>query len=78
MILFLTEPGDKCITPNEEEATCMPISGCDIIREALKSRIVGAAEFARKSQCGRIGHQPLVCCGTSTRLIPVDEDNREK
>ncbi|KAF2898237.1 hypothetical protein ILUMI_07939, partial [Ignelater luminosus] len=60
--------GDRCVTPNGEVAKCTSLINCNIIGDALRNKTEGAADFARKSQCGKIGKAPLVCCGTSAKL----------
>ncbi|KAF2899327.1 hypothetical protein ILUMI_06850 [Ignelater luminosus] len=64
MYTLAADIGEKCVTPNGEPARCTSVNECTIIREALRNRVEGTAEFARKSLCGHIGKLPLVCCGT--------------
>ncbi|KAF2895868.1 hypothetical protein ILUMI_10303 [Ignelater luminosus] len=64
--------GDKCVTPNGEVAKCTPVTQCDVIRNALNKRAEGIAQFARKSQCGKINKTPLVCCGSVAKETQIE------
>ncbi|KAF2896092.1 hypothetical protein ILUMI_10090 [Ignelater luminosus] len=68
--------GKPCVTPNGENATCIPIDSCPVIKRALAYLNPEAVEFAQKSQCG-YDDGPLVCCGSVGRITtpapPVTE-----
>lgn len=53
-----------CITPNGEEALCVPIEDCHLINLAVATGNVKAIEFSKMSECN-LGGRKLVCCGTT-------------
>ncbi|KAK5649791.1 hypothetical protein RI129_000820 [Pyrocoelia pectoralis] len=68
-VVFPNDVGDRCITPNGELATCVPINSCSRILESLLSLSVEAAEFALESQCTNTNtNETLICCGNATSL----------
>lgn len=69
--LLYSDKGDVCTTPNGEVAKCLSIYECPIILKAVLSKTVQAAEFAQKSNCGKIGSLPLVCCGSSAEYTTI-------
>ncbi|KAF2896429.1 hypothetical protein ILUMI_09745 [Ignelater luminosus] len=71
--VLTADTGFSCVTPNEENATCIPISSCDVIKRAIRYFDKDAIKFAQESQCG-YEKEPLVCCGsTGRRIILVPE-----
>ncbi|KAK4881496.1 hypothetical protein RN001_004815 [Aquatica leii] len=63
----LSEP-NECVTPNGENAKCVPISSCAVIRQALIYLSPDVIEFAKQSQCD-YKKEPWVCCGSSGRKV---------
>ncbi|KAF2891880.1 hypothetical protein ILUMI_14316 [Ignelater luminosus] len=59
-----------CITPNNEKATCIPVSSCHVIKSAILTRNSSALDFAKQSQCG-YDTKPLVCCGSAGYSVPT-------
>lgn len=66
-VVFSFENGDRCITPNGELATCVPVHSCAHILESLLSLSLEALDFAKESQC-RSDNETLICCGNATSL----------
>ncbi|KAF2898239.1 hypothetical protein ILUMI_07941 [Ignelater luminosus] len=72
---FMTiAPPKKCTTPNGESASCVPLSSCKLISDALETHDNDAEKFAKESHCGHEREQ-LVCCGSEayplrTNLLP--------
>ncbi|XP_031333000.1 phenoloxidase-activating factor 1-like [Photinus pyralis] len=64
--LNAAELNEVCVTPNGEQAKCIPINSCHVIRQAIAYLNPEAIEFAQASQCG-YENGPLVCCGSSGR-----------
>lgn len=58
-----TNRNSPCITPNGENARCIPVHNCPVVLNALQSGNNEGVNFAQKSQCG-YDSVPLVCCGT--------------
>ncbi|KAF2895865.1 hypothetical protein ILUMI_10310 [Ignelater luminosus] len=71
-IIWITDVNDKCVTPNGEVAKCTPYAQCDVIRNAVSKNAEGSKQFARKSQCGRIGRAVLVCCGSLAKEARIE------
>lgn len=68
-IFVLCEERDApCITPNGENATCIPVQTCAVIQEGLSSLNDSVIQFAQKSQCG-YDTGPLICCGSTSYHI---------
>lgn len=65
--LCLADQNSDCITPNGEDAKCISIHSCPIIKQAVAYLNPDAIDFARKSQCG-YENGPLVCCGSTGKL----------
>uniref|UniRef100_A0A1B6D423 CLIP domain-containing serine protease n=1 Tax=Clastoptera arizonana TaxID=38151 RepID=A0A1B6D423_9HEMI len=53
---------DPCKTPNQLDGRCINIRQCSELLNLLTTRQPGSTEFLRKSTCGFINHDPLVCC----------------
>ncbi|XP_031332990.1 phenoloxidase-activating factor 1-like isoform X2 [Photinus pyralis] len=53
----------SCLTPNKENARCIPVKSCIVIIHAIQTGESNAIKFAQQSQCG-YDSEPLVCCGT--------------
>lgn len=58
--------GSNCKTPNGENATCISINDCLVIKRAIAYLEKDALDFAKASQCG-YADSPLVCCGSEGR-----------
>ncbi|KAF2902218.1 hypothetical protein ILUMI_03968 [Ignelater luminosus] len=65
----------NCITPNKENATCMPITHCEVIFSAVNTKNAAAVAFARDSYCGKVGRVILVCCGSTAYPEPSSTDD---
>ncbi|XP_044728002.1 uncharacterized protein LOC123291691 [Chrysoperla carnea] len=70
--------GGGCTTPNNINGRCIELKTCDPLYQVLTKRPLTTEnrELLRKSQCGVIGRQPLVCCPptvatTTTTELPV-------
>ncbi|KAF5305584.1 hypothetical protein FQA39_LY01675 [Lamprigera yunnana] len=59
------ENGDKCVTPNGELATCLPLPSCNHILQSLLTLSSSAVEFAQLSKCEN-DKESLICCGNAT------------
>lgn len=77
-INIILETESPCITPNGENALCIPINNCEVIKQALLSLEENAIEFSRKSQCGFNNVGPLVCCGLVSKPPSPVTDRTEK
>ncbi|KAF5305586.1 hypothetical protein FQA39_LY01677 [Lamprigera yunnana] len=66
---FLEERGESCVTPNNEQAKCIPVDKCEVIFKEIITQNRTAISFAQQSQCG-YDSKPLICCGTSAYLTP--------
>ncbi|KAF2899036.1 hypothetical protein ILUMI_07139 [Ignelater luminosus] len=64
LFVFAEETETPCVTPNGENALCIPINNCKVIKQALIFLEQDVIEFARKSRCGFEDDGPLVCCGS--------------
>lgn len=54
--------GDSCTTPNSEVGQCRNVKNCPSLLEYVKDNEESALAFLRKSNCGFLGLDPLVCC----------------
>ena len=63
----LAEFNSDCVTPNGEDAKCISIHSCTVIKQAVAFLHPDVIDFARKSQCG-YENGPLVCCGTKSNF----------
>lgn len=61
-------PAPPCVTPNGENATCIPLNLCDVIKQGLFQFDADAIDFANKSRCGYKDETALVCCGSTSQL----------
>lgn len=71
-----TEKEDLCLTPNGEQARCIPIFKCLSFTKilALKQFNPNQVRFLRESKCGSNLTTPLVCCGPEVNYKSVVED----
>lgn len=74
--IVVADEGAPCTTPNGEQATCVTIHSCKVISDAIKYLDKNAIEFAKKSQCGFHGNDPLVCCGSTGRPTSAESPIR--
>jgi len=70
---------EKCLTPNHQEAECVPIYSCQILMDALKTKQNEAIEFVRKSKCEGRESDRMVCCGSTSKFsAPMINKNADK
>ena len=61
--VFIDVNGQRCTTPNNENAQCISIYDCGVLYNSLTSKDSQIIRFLRQSQCG-YNQVPYVCCGT--------------
>ncbi|XP_076252333.1 phenoloxidase-activating factor 1-like [Rhynchophorus ferrugineus] len=65
----------SCLTPNGEEAVCIPISRCHIFTKIIAEKTVSTEQinYIRESKCG-YNETYLVCCGTKVDYDKTPDD----
>ncbi|KAK5649787.1 hypothetical protein RI129_000816 [Pyrocoelia pectoralis] len=61
--LFVNAYGQRCTTPNNENAQCISIYDCNVLYHSITSKDPSVIRFLRQSQCG-YNDVPYVCCGS--------------
>lgn len=57
---------DPCKTPKGQDGTCKNVRKCPELLNLLKSRQPGSADYLRRSTCGYVNRDPIVCCVRTT------------
>ncbi|XP_068973443.1 venom protease-like [Bombus flavifrons] len=60
--LVHTASAQECITPDNQEGTCLHFRRCQPLQEILQTQGHTATDFLRQSLCRYEGHDPIVCC----------------
>lgn len=74
---LISEKNDPCVTPNNEEATCIRLSTCKILQDGVLTLNRTIIDFIRASSCGNDG-EPLVCCGSDVTYVQSLEPLQHK
>jgi len=70
LIFSEEEKALPCVTPNGENAFCVLLDSCKVIKDAIATGDETARKFARDSEC-KTGRVPFVCCGSTA--LPIQE-----
>ncbi|KAF2891882.1 hypothetical protein ILUMI_14318 [Ignelater luminosus] len=76
-LVLCLEKNDPCVTPNNEDATCIPLSSCKILQDGVLTLNESIIKFIRESSCGSDG-ELLVCCGSDATYIQSLEPLQHK